>query len=225
MTTTVKRRMSLEDDFMDHSTNDLLYGFMRCLSTSKENEGEVDSRQKRFEYLTFKEFSRYKKVIGSTLGCSSRTINNQLAKLEEAGLVQEVIMPLYCEQNHQIYDTSCYIFPYDYDGNYKIIEKNMLKYLVDTRNGHVIRVYLYLLNKFDWKPDYVFTLEEIKTALGFSPSYSQANITVSNILDSLKREGIISYEKKWFPIDNHVGHKQTMTQKMVLKNVLKQPPH
>ena len=34
MTNEIKRRFSLEEDFMNYGTDDLLYGFMRGLSTA-----------------------------------------------------------------------------------------------------------------------------------------------------------------------------------------------
>lgn len=44
----------------------------------------------------------------------------------------------------------------------------MLSYLVNTRNSNAIKIYIYLLNKFQWKEKYVFTLKELLVAIGYS---------------------------------------------------------
>lgn len=46
----VKRRFSLEEDFMKYDTDDLVYGFMRLISTAKKINGEWK------EYLLVKTF-------------------------------------------------------------------------------------------------------------------------------------------------------------------------
>lgn len=77
--------------------------------------------------------------------------------------------------------------------------------MVYTRNNQCIRIYLYLLNKFLWKETlnqkkeeedkqkYIFTVQEIKEALGYTKT---ANKMISAVLASFNKEGIISYETK-----------------------------
>lgn len=90
----------------------------------------------------------------------------------------------------------CYIFPCDYDGVYKIIDLDMLKYLVSTRNNHAIRIYLYLLNCNSLKQNYTFTYKEIKKALGYSENTD--NDCIKYVLQSFNREGVIKYHKEIF---------------------------
>lgn len=72
----------------------------------------------------------------------------------------------------------------------------MVKYLVNTRNANSIRIYIYLLNKYKWKADnYIFTLEELKTALGYSVKTKSIDVVINDILASLKREKIIDFIK------------------------------
>lgn len=78
------RRFSLDEDFMNFNTDDLLYGFMRGLSTAKPIENG-----KWEEYLTVKKFKENKKVIQNICGTTAKTINNRLNKLIEVGLVEE----------------------------------------------------------------------------------------------------------------------------------------
>lgn len=79
----MKRRFSLEDDFMDYKTNDMLYGFMRCLSTAVEVNGDWK------EYLLKKDFTKQKKDLAKFFGCSERNINLMLRKLIDRNLIQE----------------------------------------------------------------------------------------------------------------------------------------
>lgn len=208
------RRFSVEDDFMNYKTNDLLYGFMRGLSTARPVY--VDGKETWREYLPQKIFKKNKKTIASICGVTMTTIGNQLNKLIEAGLVEEGMEVL------NDTETAVYWFPYNKDENYKLIEQDIVKYLVDTRSPQAIRVYLYLLNKFQWKKDYVFTIREIKLALGYSESTKSAESTIKNILASFNKEGMITYEK--FLEDEDVGDENTVkvvpVERMKLKNVV-----
>jgi hypothetical protein len=52
-----------------------------------------------------------------------------------------------------------------------------------------------LLNKHQWKKGYVFTLQELKDALGYAESTKSCDALIKNVLASFKAEGIIKYEK------------------------------
>ena len=73
----------------------------------------------------------------------------------------------------------------------------MLWYLVSTRSKSSLQIYVYLLNKYLWKTQteekYVFTNKELQIALGYSENTKLANSIISNILESLSREGIIRF--------------------------------
>lgn len=187
----IQRRFSLEGDFMNYKTNDLLYGFMRGLSTARTffEDGKKITR----EYLPIKTFKKNKKLIASICNVSTRTIDNQLNKLAEAGLIDEGIEVI--EVNGVEYDYPCFWFPYNYDENYELIDIDVVRYLVNTRNSQAIRVYIYLLNKYKWKKDYVFTVKELKQALGYADSTITAYGMIRDILASFRNEGIIQFTK------------------------------
>ena len=65
-------------------------------------------------------------------------------------------------------DSENFYFPYNEAGKYKLVYYEMLSYLVNTRNSNAIKIYIYLLNKFQWKENYVFTLKELLVAIGYS---------------------------------------------------------
>lgn len=200
------RRFSLEEDFMNFKTNDLLYGFMRSISSA------MPDGDKYKEYLYLKKFQEEKQTIAKICDVSSRTINNQLTKLIECGLVEEGKIKV---EGHEY---PCFFFPYDYDGKYKLIEKEMVSYLVATRNSQAIRVYLYLLNCSTQKENYVFTVQEIKKALGYSSTTKTADKMIGYILESFQKEGLLRVEREWFDCVSYYGN-QNKTERMVLKFV------
>ena len=206
--TPVMRRFSLEDDFMNYKTDDLLFAFMRTLSTATP----IDKSQTKFEeYLPVKSFKKQKSTIAKVLNVSTRTLNRHIEDMIAAGLIKEA---------HRG-GGDCYLFPYDEKGKYKLVEKDMLEYLIDTRSPNAIRVYLFLLDKFDWKAKtkehYKFTIKEMRMAFGYSENSKLADTTFTNIVESLAREGIISYQEVY---DKSMGNKHVIPRK-VLMNVIK----
>ena len=77
----------------------------------------------------------------------------------EKGLV--AVDTVSCGTDDNKKDVASYIFPYDKDMNYQIVNNDMLKYVIHTRNQCAVRIYVYLLNKYLWKKDYHFTLKEL----------------------------------------------------------------
>lgn len=186
-----KRRLSLEEDFMNYSIDDMLFGVMYHLATFHPTE--------RVFYITKKNFTKnkdlIKKVCGTEAGSmSTQTLNNHLKKLKETNLIQERKI----KSGNTEYDS--YTFSYEYKQKYQIIESEMLWYIVSTRSQQAIKIYIYLLNKYNWKKEtndnYIFTQEELLGALGYSTNSSnqKANSIVKNILESFAREGVIKYE-------------------------------
>lgn len=208
-----KRRFSLEKDFMNFKTNDLLYGFMRGLSTASP-EGNGKWR----EYLPIKTFKQNKKLIAGICDCSTRTIERHIDALFEAGLLDEGVEIV--ESKGKRYEYPCYWFPYKENGKHKLIDQELVKYLVNTRNSQAIRIYLYLLNKYQWKKDYVFTQEEIRDALGYAPSTTSCMSLIRDCLSSFKAEGLIDFTVEKMPIEANDGScRVTHTYRMVLKYV------
>lgn len=193
----VKRIFSLGENFMDFHTDDIVYGFMRTLSTARP----VDKEKKIYEeYLPMTMLAPEKKMLANWFGCSVRNVNYKIDKLIEKKLVATKI----------IGNETCYIFPVKADKKnpFRLVNKKILQYLVYTRNNQCIRIYLYLLNKFLWKETlnqkkeeedeqkYIFTVQEIKEALGYNPNTKTVNKMISAVLASFNKEGIISYETK-----------------------------
>lgn len=68
-----------------------------------------------------------------------------------------------------------------------------------NRSAQSIRVYVYLLNKYLWKKEtnenYIFTLSELKDALGYAETTKTADIILDTILKSFYREGLIKWRE------------------------------
>lgn len=215
-----KRKFSLDDDFMNFKTNDLLYGFMRSLSTA-EPTGEKSEKGKEIyqEYLPIKTFKKQRKLIASICNCSVKTIDNHVKAMIEAGLIEEGVAIGKTDKKDYEYDS--YRFPAsEKEKNFKIVDQELIRYLVNTRNSQAIRIFLYLLNKYQWKKDYIFTRNEIREALGYAPSTVSCYSLINDCLASFKAEGLIDFSVEKMPIEaNDSSCRQVYTQRMKLKYV------
>lgn len=180
-----QRRLSLEDDFMNYGIDDLLFGSMYYLATFHPEVSKL--------YLTKKCYAKNRKNFYNLEdGGNAKTLKRHLDKLIEQGLV--------AEEDIKINGESCpsYVFPYNYDENYQLIEAEMLWYIVSTRNRQAVKIYTQLLNWYLWKnktnEQFIFTNKDILKILGYSADNKVASSVVSNVLESLAREGIIKYE-------------------------------
>lgn len=179
------RRFSLDEDFMNYSIDDLLYGSMQYLATFHPVKKQL--------YLTKQNLMKNRKVLYALCNLDSRKLKAHIQKLTDKGLVKEE--EIECG-NIAI---PSYIFPYDYDGGYQLVDYDMLWYLVSTRNKFAVQIYVYLLNKYLWKAQtkekYVFTNKELQIALGYSANTELAGSAITNVLNSLSREGLIGIEE------------------------------
>lgn len=189
------RRLSLEEDFMNYSSDDLLYGALQYLATYHP--------ELEMLYLTKKNITKSKKELYNLCGLNAKSLKRHLDKLEEKGLIKT--KTIYIGNDKTEYE--CYTFPYKYDGKYQIVNNEMLWYIVSTRNQQAVRVYTMLLDWYIWKHDdgeeFIFTNKDILKKLGYSTDNKLASSVVSNILESFKREGVINYEEYYeLRIDN-----------------------
>ena len=207
------RRISLEEDFMNHATNDLLFAYMLASATYHPIE-------KRLYLTKFKYVSeQMAQTIAKLCGKSKKTIDRHLSALMEKGLV--AVDTVSCGTGDNKKDVVSYVFPYDKDMNYQIVNNDMLKYVIHTRNQCAVRIYVYLLNKYLWKKDYHFTLKELQVAIGYSPNTMTTSILemLRDILESFKREGIIQYDEVYEQITTFETGEIVNTHNKVLRFV------
>lgn len=209
------RRISFDNDFMNYQGDDILYIYMRCLSTVR-----VMPDDSWTEYLSKKKLVSQKAFLSKLLNCDSKTVNNRLKKLISLGLVKEKVESFW-DVNGNETQHSIYVFPYDEDGSFKWVNKKLLEYLVYTRNTQGVRIFLYLYNKFAWKgSEYVFTAEEIKAALGYAKSTKSADSLIKATLQSLRAEGLIDFEE--ITQYNEVNGKMMPVKRKKLLDVVKE---
>ena len=178
-----RRRLSLEADFMNYNTDDLLFSAMLYLATFHPEQKKL--------YLTKKNYVKNRNNFYNLCDDTSnaKTLKRHLDKLIEKGLIAEEDV----KSNNVVYPS--YVFPYDQTKKYQLVESEMLWYIVSTRNRQAVKIYIQLLNWYLWKKDnddiFIFTNRDIMKALGYSPDNKLASSMVSNILESFAREGVI----------------------------------
>ena len=177
-----RRRLSLEKDFMNYKTDDLLYA--RMLSMASAEDSKVKGQYKL--YLPVIQFYEEKGEIMNTIGINTqKTLTRHMKDLEEAGLIKQEIFD----------DQMVYRFPFDYNGKFKLVNKELLFYLTSTRSKNAVRTYTFLLNKFLYKKEqndtFTFTNQDIMEALGYSKTTKTASKSISMIIDDLNKRGII----------------------------------
>lgn len=190
-----QRRMSLEDDFMNYTTDDLLFGAMYYLATYDKNGSKL--------YLSKKKYNYNRQSFYEICGLNAQSLKRHLDKLSKRGLIK---VDKVFENGSMI---EAFVFPYDKAGKYRLVNNETLWYLVSTRNQQAIRVYLYLLNGYLWKEaikeKFVFTNTNIMQALGYSTDNKLASSAISNILTSFAREGVIAYSEFYENYTNEYG--------------------
>ena len=186
------RKFSLEDDFMNLTIDDMVYGYIQHMATFAPELKKL--------YVLVDNVSMEKKDIARIIGRTPRTVTNRIKKLLDNGLLVEEQIALNGANR------LCYVIPQETKGKYQIIYDEMLYYLICTRTTDCIKIYLYLKNKYDWKKKtneyYSFTNAEILSALGYSDNYNgNASARIQCILDSFMREGVI----KWASYTEMIG--------------------
>lgn len=178
------RNISLEENFMNYSVDDLLYAFMSYHATYDPEANEY--------YLTERNWTKYRPLLKSIL--NTRNCRNHLNSLISKGIIK--------------YDSEHmrYILPHNGYLKYQPVNNAMLYYLIVTSNMNVIKIYTYLLNKWLWKnktnEPYYFTLKELREALGYSGSDNAGvDSALRTILFSISKQGIIDATPTYLSIN------------------------
>jgi DNA-binding XRE family transcriptional regulator len=158
----------------DKGINAELYAILLGLSKVIENSSEKITYVKRGDINKTK--------IAETLGVSRPTLNKKFEYLKDRGYLIED------NEGYQILTREiCYLD----------IPVETLWYLQDTLKEEVIKTYIYLGVRYNYKKDYQFTLEEIGAHCGISLAghYERNYTKLNNILAILKDCGLIDFEK------------------------------
>ena len=187
-----ERYFSLEEDFMNYKVDDLLYGYMFYHATPIE-----EGVNKMKFYLRMKKYNTMRKNLKKLLDVDTKTLKRHLDLLINNGLIWKETMKI----NDK--DEEVFIFKSDdFIGKYQKVNYTMLEYLIRTSSKQKIKMYIYLLDKYQWKLKqkdcYIFTKRELLGILGYeTKNISSTDMSygiVSDNLDSLYREGALIFE-------------------------------
>lgn len=197
-----KRIIPLDKEFMcDKKTHDKVYAYLQLNSYLTKDK-------KRFVYYT-KETevkSIHSAIVRKVISengkekddISLATVRNTIKLYKQIGLIYDDIITDLYGNNVKVMILS-QNFTY-----FSLIPYDTLKFLVDTSNENVIKVYAYLLNKFQYKQkekqQYIFNLKELCAAVGYSAK-SENTTTMRNILKSLQNNNLIKYNESYFVDD------------------------
>ena len=88
-----------------------------------------------------------------------------------------------------------YILP-NVEDIYLLLPLDTLQFILDTIAEPVIKVYIYLGQRYKFKSDYVFTQEEIAQHLGMNlDGNASARRLIRNAMIALQNHGLISFEQ------------------------------
>lgn len=180
------RKFSLEEDFMNLAIDDLIFGFIQYLATYIPEQ--------KLLYVPVAKVTKNKKLMALMIGKGDRTVTRKIEKCIDEGLLIKREITLN-DKSIQVYE-----IPQKTIGRYEILQDSMVWYVVCTRRQYILKIYLYLLNKYKWKQKtgemYSFTCGELAEAVGYTKLSADNSVVLAVInaaLCSLCNEGIIDY--------------------------------
>ena len=120
------------------------------------------------------------KELCAKIGVSSpKTLRSKLEELKKAGYIIE--------------DDTQYILP-ELENIFMYIPLETIRFLVDTMTENVVKIYIYLGQRYQYKHGYVFTIAEIADHVGIKLDNNARNYQIiNNALTSLYNNGLIDY--------------------------------
>lgn len=208
-----KKRIPTEGDFMKKKTNDILYGYLQYISY-------VDKNDKTFVYKNEVNFAKIANALGENY--NPRKISRDFKFLENIGLVE---LNNVTTIDDEIIEA--YVLPKIGD-SYKLIPIETLKYLTHTANSNVIKIYVYLLYKYNngQRKGYRFSKKELLSVLKLKSSTHMNHYTmIDNILTCLLNSELIKFDCVWSKSENssigatqyHILNEVSLTHKNPLK--------
>ena len=190
----IRKRFPMTKEFNKKSTNDWLYGYLQSVST-------VDSDKRTIVYkdkVNLAQLALLAPKNEKNKPPSRSKMSRDFNKLIALGFINEIKVVGVKGNMVDVYE-----LPYDKQELYKLIPLETLSYLLDVCTMNVIKIYIYLLNKYQWKlkeDDYYrFSLGEIiRECLGLkSTTHGRDYILVQNCLDALMKLKLINLSKDY----------------------------
>lgn len=214
------RRISLDNDFYNKQIDDILYGMMLSLSTYHPNEKKLYLTEKKYE-ANRNEFYQIDTI--SDKAAKAKALNRHLEKLIDRKLVEKGTIEINKKKE------KCFFFPYDYNGNYYIVDKEVLAYLVTTRKAQAVQIFIYLADRMKYINEtkgndrkvedlWSFSATEIAQKIGYSKNTKEILKRIRIILVDLQHCGLIKYTNYYETISERHGG-QVVTPKYRLLSV------
>ena len=196
------RVVPAEGPFLHYSTDDIIYSYILASATFHP---EYKLLYVRLDKL--RNIKQELKVImadGRQDASIMRAINRAIDRLDgtDKVLKEPLLLKDKLNINHQEHEV--YLFrEYDLKNreiNYQIINADFLKEMVAVYRPYVVKIFIYLLDKMEWKRSqlensYVFTNVEIAKAMGYSETSKSWQEPVRIALAHLKMAGYIDFEE------------------------------
>ena len=194
MAATKKRSFTVKENakWMHYRINDILYGYLKVNATYYENPN--DPNKDHYLYITKQKERKIRKEVAEKMKCSERTIQRQIKILIEEGLLKEFSFISNDGKKHPSYGIVQDAPPF------VLLSNEWLRYLINVKNIGVIKIYVYLLQKYSIAQYYnkttcFFTNQELLEALHYNTLYVDGQRKVKDILNDLLRCGIIDFKE------------------------------
>lgn len=196
------RVIPAEGPFLHYSTDDIIYSYILASATFHPEHKLLYVRMDKM-----RDIKQELKVImadGRQAETITRAINRAINRLDGSdGSLKEPLLikdKLYInKQEHEVY-----LFPeYDLKNreiNYQIINADFLKEMVAVYRPYVVKIFIYLLDKMEWKhsqleDSYIFTNAEIAKAMGYSETSKSWQEPIRIALNHLRSAGYLDWEE------------------------------
>lgn len=171
--------------------NDLIYGFLQINSLLTEDKRRYCIKSE----VTSGKIIKYYQENNKQCPFSDSTIKRVLKLFcsDECGLTKEGTV-----------GSKKVLFLPDLEaGKYVFIKTNTLRYLVNTANSNVIKVYAFLKMKqqqhddFNYKEPYRFSKAKLLEVIGYNSTNKDNYVMIKDILDCLQNNGLIVFHQEY----------------------------
>ena len=219
-----KRRFPVEEKFMNKKVSDMLYGYLQSISTTKPNEETDDDKSMtRIVYKTDYSHTNVQNHFGvdenGKYVFQRLAVTRAMRVLIQFGYVRERKIRGKKGNFVEVYE-----LPYNEQNTFQYIPLETLRFLLNTCNPNVIKLYIYFLNSYNnFGDEFEFTNKRLlKDCFGLvSNSNKKANDELKDRLQMLKDLNLVGwceyvkvYKNKRIPtkrllyVNKHISHKE-----------------
>lgn len=202
-----KRRFSIEEKFMKGDKNiskskpsDVLYGYLQMISTFRKEDQIRFIYKKNYSHINVQEHFGIDE--NGKYNFERKAVARAFKVLEQYGYIRESRV-VGLKGN----DVPIYELPYDDDKLFQYIQLDTLRYMLNTCNPNVIKIYIFLKYKyFCFKDKFEFTDKMLlNECFGLSSNTNKkTNDELKDRLDILKKLGLIDWYEYSKTLDNGI---------------------